>query len=258
VSLWILLSKVNHLLFTKTMLSSRCLSDRTADGYPIKSNEMNSLRRKFRGLVQRRLLPQWVQRMTWNHEYAAGEWDSRSLHTPNDPIYEVLLKYCSDRDVCDIGSGHGNTVVELPPIYRTYTGVDISDVALGIAAKRAAETGRQRVTFIQGCMHTFKPTRKVDVFLFRESLMYVCRRRSRVESEMSSFLHRYASMLAPGGIMVVRLCTGTIGEDRLASSVEAIVCEKFSLIERRCTQEPPSLSLVFRPVYEIGSRCLRK
>jgi 2-polyprenyl-3-methyl-5-hydroxy-6-metoxy-1,4-benzoquinol methylase len=189
--------------------------------------------------------------MTWNHEYAAGEWDSRSLHTPNDPIYEVLVKYCTDRNVCDIGSGHGNTVVELPPIYRTYTGVDISDVALRIAAKRAAETGRQRVTFIQGCMHTFKPAKKMDVFLFRESLMYVCRRRNHVASEMSNFLQRYASMLAPGGMMVIRLCTGTAGEAQLAYNVEAIVREKFGVIERRCTQKPPSLLLVFRPVCGI-------
>lgn len=213
----------------------------------MKNNEMNLLRRKFRGLVQRRLLPQWIQRMTWNREYAAGEWDSRSLHTPNDPIYEVLMKYCTDRDVCDIGSGHGNTVVELPSIYRTYTGVDISDVALGIAAKRAAETGRQRVTFLQGCMHTFMPAKRMDIFLFRESLPYVCRRRSHVASEMSSFLQRYASMLAPGGIMIVRLSTGTDCEDQFARKVEAVVRQRFNVIERRCTQEPPSLSLVFQP-----------
>ena len=104
---------------------------------------MNIVNRKFRGLVQRRLLPNWVQRIAWNREYATGQWDSRSLHTPNDPIYELLAKYCADRDICDIGSGHGNTISEIPPVYRSYTGMDISDVALSVAAKRAADAGRE-------------------------------------------------------------------------------------------------------------------
>ena len=212
---------------------------------------MNLLRTKFRGLVHRRLLPPWVQRMEWNYEYAAGEWDSRSLNTPGDPLYEVLVKYCTNRNICDIGSGHGNTAVELPPIYETYTGVDISDVALGIAAKRAAEAGRAKVNFIQGSMHAFIPGKMMDVFLFRESLMYVCRRRGHIVTEMSSFLQRYASMLTPGGIMVVRLCTGNDCEDRLARNVEAVVRQRFSLIERRCTQEPSCLLLVFAPREEM-------
>lgn len=208
---------------------------------------MNLLRRKFRGLVHRRLLPEWVQRMTWNHEYAVGEWDSRGLHTPDDPIYEVLAKYCTDRNVCDIGSGHGNTVVEMPPIYKTYTGVDISKIALGIAAKRAEETGRKRAYFVQGSMHRFAPATKIDVFLFRESLQYVSRRRSDVSTEMAAFLKRYASMLEPGGIIVVRLCTESTGEEYFASKVEAIVRQSYNIIECRHTHKPPSLLLVFKP-----------
>jgi len=210
-------------------------------------SEMNTITRKIRGLVHRRLLPKWVQRMTWNREYAAGQWDSRSLRTPNDPIYELLAKYCKDRDICDIGSGHGNTIVEMPPIYRTYTGIDISDVALSIASKRAAEAGRERVSFVQGFMHTFTPKKKPDVFLFRESLMYVSRRRSRIASHMTGFLRRYAAMLASGGIMVVRLCTSTAREEYLASEVETIVRQNFEVIECRRTQEPASLLLVFQP-----------
>jgi len=65
---------------------------------------------------------------------------------------------------------------------------------------------------------------------------------------VTTFLQRCASMLAPGGIMVVRLCTGTNREDKLARTVEAVVRQRFSVIERQCTQEPPSLSLVFRPL----------
>jgi trans-aconitate methyltransferase len=208
---------------------------------------MNIIKRKIRGFVRRRLLPKWAQRSIWNREFAAGHWDSRCLHTPDDPIYELLSKYCADRDICDIGSGHGNTITEMPPVYRTYTGMDISDVALTIAAKRAAEAGRERVAFVQGFMHTFTPSKKPDVFLFRESLMYVSRRRSHIASDMAAFLRRYAAMLAPRGIMIVRLCTNTPSERHLADQVETIARQNFEVIECRHTHEPASLLLVFQP-----------
>jgi SAM-dependent methyltransferase len=208
---------------------------------------MNIIKRKIRGLVHRRLLPKWVQRTIWNREYATGHWDSISLHTPNDPIYELLAKYCADRDICDIGSGHGNTITEMPAIYRSYTGVDISDVALSIAAKRAADAGRQRVSFVQGFMHTFTPARNPDVFLFRETLMYVSPSRRNRASRIAGLLRRYAAMLAPGGIMIVGLCSGPPGAKDLAAQVESIVRQNFEIIECRRSQEPASLLLVFQP-----------
>jgi 2-polyprenyl-3-methyl-5-hydroxy-6-metoxy-1,4-benzoquinol methylase len=208
---------------------------------------MNIVKRKFRGLVHRRLLPKWVQRRAWNREYATGYWDSNNFHTPNDPIYELLAKYCVDRDICDIGSGQGNTIIEMPPVYRTYTGVDISDAALSIATKRAADAGRERVAFVQGFMHSYTPKKKPDVFLFRESLMYVPRSRSHIPRTMAAFLQRYAAMLAPGGIMMIRLCIDTLGEDSFAAQVEAVVRQNFEIIECRRTQEPGSLLLVFQP-----------
>jgi len=197
-------------------------------------------------LVQRRLLPKWIQRITWNREYAMGRWDARILHTPNDPIYELLAKYCAGRDMCDIGSGHGNTITEMPPVYKTYTGVDISDVALGIAAKRASEAGREQFAFVQGFMHSFTPERKPDVFLFRESLQYVSRGQRHMAADVARFLRRYSEMLAPDGVMICRLSTGAPRGKHRAAQVEAVVHQNFEVIECRRTQEP-ALLLVFRP-----------
>jgi SAM-dependent methyltransferase len=208
----------------------------------------------IQGLVQRRLLPKWAQRIIWNREYALGRWDSRTLHTPNDPIYELLAEFCAGRDICDIGSGQGNTITEMLPIYKTYTGVDISDVALSIAAKRAAEAGRERVAFVQGFMHAFTPEKKPDVFLFRESLQYVSRRETRLAVNMARFLRRYAAMLAPGGIMICRLATNTPRGRYNAAQVEAVVRQNFEVIECRRTQEPLSLMLVFQPSGQGQSR----
>ncbi len=209
------------------------------------------------GLVQRRLLPKWAQRATWNREYASGRWDSRTLHTPDDPIYELLAKYCAGRDICDIGSGHGNTITEMPPVYGAYTGVDISDVALSIAAKRASGAGRERVAFVQGFMHSFTPDKKPDVFLFRESLQYISRSQTHMAVNVARFLRRYAAMLAPGGIVICRLATNTPRGKYNAAQVETVVRQLFDVIECRLTQEPASLMLVFRPSREGESReCL--
>jgi trans-aconitate methyltransferase len=208
---------------------------------------MNIIKRKIRGLVHRRLLPKCAQRMIWNREYAAGQWDSRALQTPNDPIYELLAKYCVDRDICDIGSGHGNTISEMPPVYRTYVGMDISDVALSIAATRATEAGRERVAFVQGFMHSFTPEKKPDVFLFRESLQYVSRRLGKCQTDLSAFLRRYASMLAARGIMIARVCISTPREEYYAAQVEIVVRHNFEIIECRRTIKPAALLLVFQP-----------
>jgi trans-aconitate methyltransferase len=208
---------------------------------------MKIFERKFRGLVHRRLLPRWVQQVTWNREYATGQWDSRNLNTPNDPVYEVLARYCADRNVCDIGSGHGNTITEMPAVYSSYTGVDISDVALIVAAKRASEAGRKRVAFVQAFMHSFTPDNKPDVFLFRDSLQYVSRHRFQMATKMSRFLRRYAAMLAPGGVMISRLCTNTPGERQYGAEVEAVIRDNFEVVECHHTQDPQSLLLVFRP-----------
>jgi 2-polyprenyl-3-methyl-5-hydroxy-6-metoxy-1,4-benzoquinol methylase len=201
----------------------------------------------LRGLVHRRLLPRWLQREIWNREYVTGEWDSRSLHTPNDPLYELLTKYCSDRDICDIGSGHGNTITEMAPVYRSYTGVDISDAALRIAAKRAAEAGCDRVRFVQGFMHSYIPDQKPGVFLFRESLMYVSRRRSHFAENMAGFLQRYVAMLAENGVIIVRYCRETPNDKDRADQIEAVVRQNFEVIECRHTQQPQALLLVFQP-----------
>lgn len=182
----------------------------------------------------------------WNHEYRAGQWDSRHLHTVGDPIYDVLAKYCVDKNICDIGSGHGNTIMEMCPLYRSYTGVDISDAALSVATQRAAAAGRTRARFVQGFMHSYAPDSKPDIFLFRESLMYVPRWRSQTDKALACFLRRYGAMLAPGGMIIVRLCRDTPPEEQYAVRVEDTVRQIFDVVERRTAREPAALMLVFR------------
>src|SRR5262245_7357764 len=94
------------------------------------------IRNVVRGLKQR-----WgtgeMKRALWNKEFASGHW-SNLENTVEDVIYYYLRRYCKDGSLLDLGCGSGNTGCELADnAYRDYTGVDISDVAIEFAQKRA-------------------------------------------------------------------------------------------------------------------------
>jgi len=135
----------------------------------------------------------------------------------------------------------------MSPVYRSYTGVDISDAALRIAAQRAASSAREQVRFVQGFMHSYVPDSKPDVFLFRESLQYVSRNRKQARKELCTFLSRYADMLRANGVIIARLCADGSDAQRYAKTLEMIVREHFVLRECRWTQDPSALLIAFCP-----------
>jgi hypothetical protein len=72
---------------------------RTTNAVDVLAPEGLAMNSKFRDLVRRRLVPKWLQRITWNREYATGQWDSSSLNVANDPLYQLLAEYCAGRDI---------------------------------------------------------------------------------------------------------------------------------------------------------------
>jgi hypothetical protein len=100
---------------------------------------------------------------------------------------------------------------------------------------------------VQGFMHTYTPDRRPDVFLFRESLLYVSLKGSSMMKNMADFLQRYAGMLAEGGVMIARVCCSTSDEKKFAGRVEAVVRQNFDVLECHHTERPPALLLVFQP-----------
>src|SRR3954462_4987934 len=75
----------------------------------------------------------------WEQEYARGEWNMLS-QLDEMARYWVALGYCAripTPDILDAGCGPGLMEEKLRLLpYRTYTGTDISETALKLAATR--------------------------------------------------------------------------------------------------------------------------
>lgn len=105
----------------------------------------------------------------WDYEYSAGMWDYIA-HTTDDPIYSWVEKYSKQADILDLGCGAGTMGNELSyDAYRTYTGVDISNVAITRAISWSEQCGRSdKNIYIRSDIENYVPDKKYRVILFRE------------------------------------------------------------------------------------------
>jgi 2-polyprenyl-6-hydroxyphenyl methylase/3-demethylubiquinone-9 3-methyltransferase len=150
--------------------------------------------------VLQRYGPKRIKRTMWNSEFANGRWTCLE-HTPTDCVYPVLAKHAANGSILDLGCGPGNTGNEMDiSSYRSYTGVDISDVALEKARHRTAESGRSdKNEYVQSDIFTYVPKKPYDVVLFGDSLYYIPYPR------IPAMLERYSQYLTPNGVFIVRL-----------------------------------------------------
>jgi SAM-dependent methyltransferase len=181
--------------------------------------------------VNSRILKQWgtleVRSKIWNREFAAGHW-SYIDETVSDPIYRLIESHANRGAILDVGCGTGNTSIELArDKYTKYTGVDISQVAIGKAISRSYEHGRAEVNHYEcGDMLSYQPVENYDLIVFRECLWYVR------HSQAQSMLQRYAASLKEHGRFLVSICPPA-QQRRLGPMIERDfrVVEKF--VERR-------------------------
>ena len=123
-----------------------------------------------------------------------------------------LERHVANGSILDLGCGTGNTATELAGnAYRTYVGVDISEVCLSKAARRTQESGRaDKNHFVPADFLSYVPTQQFDVILFRESMYHV------PLGKIKSTLDRYSKYLRDGGVFVVRM--GTLGSNGKSKS----------------------------------------
>jgi SAM-dependent methyltransferase len=186
--------------------------------------------------------PMSIKRLIWNAEFAKGRWDHLA-RTDGDCLYPYLEKYGHDGSILDLGCGSGNTGAELAAnAYRDYTGVDISDVAIEKAIKKAEADGRaQKNHYFQGDISSYEPTQQFDLILLRESIYYI------PGPIMMATLHRYTKYLKPGGVIIVRLWTS---QGKYGGIVKAIEAD-FSIVEKNVSGPSETAVLVFQ---QVGSR----
>jgi SAM-dependent methyltransferase len=195
-------------------------------------------RNRVRGLLLARG-PKRIKRSLWNAEFARGRWDNLA-QTHGDCLYPYLEQYGSDGSILDLGCGSGNTGNELAAnAYHDYTGVDISDVAIETARKRAKENGRTETNrYIQWDISSYEPAQLFDVILFRDSIYYIG------GPKLNGILDRYSKYLKPGGVFIVRLWSGRGKYKGIVDFIEG----NYEIVERAVSGPSETVVLVFRQV----------
>lgn len=146
-----------------------------------------------------------ARQRVWNSEYNAGKWDGIPTEDEageRDPIYGYLAHYGAGASILDLGCGDGITAREMDPDFSSYLGVDVSDLAIERARLSLGQMKDRagKVRFAVGDIYSFESPEAFSVILFRESIYYVPQHR------ISGMLARYRNSLAPGGVLMVRLC----------------------------------------------------
>jgi SAM-dependent methyltransferase len=197
----------------------------------------------IRGLLKR-YGPESIKMRLWDMEYSGVHWDFAD-NTVGDCVYPHLERYVEDGNILDLGCGAGNTATELAPTYRTYIGVDISEVALAKARRRIERSGRaDKNRFIKGDLLGFVPTEEFDVILFRESMYHV------PLGKVKSMLDRYSQFLKDQGVFIVKMVITGAKDGKIRHRLKAMVDimeTEFDVVERAQYGAEGATVLVFRP-----------
>jgi SAM-dependent methyltransferase len=185
--------------------------------------------------------PKAAKQRVWNSEYEKGKWQYQRQGPNNEdvePVYEFVERYATDGTVLDLGCGSGMTALEMRNTFRSYVGVDVSDVAIS-NARAVLENGVNRATkvrFFAADISSYVTDENFSVILFRESIYYV------PMHMIKSMLDRYARNLILGGAFIVRICD----RERFKGIIQLIE-SNFRLEETFTPQDSSMTILVFRP-----------
>lgn len=184
-----------------------------------------------------------IKRSLWNVEFSRGRWDCLET-SPGDVVYGYVEKYANKGSILDLGCGSGSTGDELDATaYGDYTGVDISDVAVERARRRAEESGRAgKNKYLQVDISDYVPTQQFNVILFRDSIYYVPR------AKIKRMLDRYSQYLSEGGVFIVRLWSVSGKYKKIVDTIES----GFKVIEKDLSVQPNTVVIVFRPRNMLG------
>lgn len=190
--------------------------------------------------------PSILKKRLWDRDFSRGKWNFID-DTAGDCVYSHLEKYAQGGDILDLGCGPGNTANELASgVYRSYIGVDISEVALEKARKRTQENGRaDKNGFVRSDFLEYEPAQDFDVILFRESMYHV------PYGQVLAILEKYSKHLKKNGVFIVRLYAADIPTGKIKFRVTRklkLLKREFDIVES-CQYDQPGTPtvLVFRP-----------
>ncbi len=208
---------------------------------------MRQLCQKITRAVRIRAIKRWgslaAKKSLWDKEFGSGQWNYLE-RTTEDPIYPMLEKYTRNGAILDMGCGSGNTANEMDYAkFGSYTGTDLSEIAIQKAMERTRKNGREGKTeFKCAPIEEFSPEKAYDVILFRESIFYI------PVHKINAVLDRYADHLKPGGVFIVRMCD----RQKYAAIVE-LIRKHYSVAEQKEVEGAKDIMIVFAPANRRAS-----
>lgn len=172
-----------------------------------------------------------TKKRLWDREYASGKW--ACLENPSGGALSGFVeKYAGQGTILDLGCGPGTTAVELAGNgYASYTGVDISEVAIQKARERSAD---KRNEYRVSDIFDYVPERTCDVIVFGDSIYYVA------EWRIASMLDRYSGYLNPSGVFIAWIRGPK-------PAIHATIEKRFHVVEKHWYGDSQVSVLVFRP-----------
>ena len=177
-----------------------------------------------------------IRERIWNREFSGGRWNCLK-DTPDDCVYQFVEKYCDGGSILDLGCGSGSTGNELNIAqYGSYTGVDVSGVAIEMAIKRSQYNNRNKKNaFYQSDIYDYTPSRKFNVILFRDTIYYLPLK------QIKPLLKRYSTHLEDNGFFIVRMFDKESGAQYID-----LIKRNHKLIEEYAPADTKTIVLVFR------------
>jgi len=160
---------------------------------------LTKVRNSARGFMQRHGTTA-MKNLLWDREFATGRWDCLN-DMSGDCLYPYIEKYARQGSILDLGCGPGSTGNEIDfNSYKSYTGVDISAVAVERAQARSASCDRAgKNVFVVSDIYTYIPQSTFDLIVFGDSIYYV------PERKVLGMLQRYSRALNKDGAIVARI-----------------------------------------------------
>ncbi len=188
----------------------------------------------IRGYVQRNGSVS-IKKRVWDAEYASGKWDCLD-DMSQDCVNPYIEQYAKKGAILDLGCGPGGTGNELHvDSYYSYTGVDISDVAIAKARARTLENQRTvRNSYYQADICNYVPESSYDVIVFGDSIYYF------TGQTLRTLLRRYSEYLKAGGVFIAKI-KGPY------SDIHTILEREFSIVEKRYHFDNEVCVVVFVP-----------
>ena len=180
-----------------------------------------------------------MKRLAWKHDFQKGI----NIHDVEkgyrSAICDWVEKYVKGGDILDLGCSDGHVGLGLNMLsYNTYTGVDISDMAVSAAFAKLDSHGadrRRKNRFVQGEIAAYSPSMRPSVVLFKDSIYYLTKR------DLTNALDHYRGRMKEGGVFIVQM-----DNIKRHGWIRELIMEKCKMIENLVYEDRDFMILVFR------------